>query len=69
MCAIGPFFSLTFFSQVTALDKDSRRTIHKCVKEAFKDINSNTTEKDGKKYVVFSLGKGVVFNFYVILLK
>lgn len=43
---------------VTPLDKDSRRTIHNCVKNAFKDVNGNTVEKDGKKYVIFTLGKG-----------
>lgn len=43
---------------VTALDKDSRRAIHNCVKSAFKEINSNTKDVDGKKLIVFSVGKG-----------
>lgn len=43
--------------EVTSLDKDSRRAIHNCVKKAFKDLNSNTTERDGKKFVVFGLAK------------
>ncbi|XP_034239113.1 LOW QUALITY PROTEIN: pseudouridylate synthase 7 homolog [Thrips palmi] len=43
---------------VTALDKDGRRSVHTCVKSAFKEINSNTKEVDGKKFVIFTVGKG-----------
>ncbi|KAK3926792.1 Pseudouridylate synthase 7-like protein [Frankliniella fusca] len=41
---------------VTTMDKDSRRAIHTCVKLAFKEVNSNTVDRDGKKFVTFSVG-------------
>ncbi|KAE8751515.1 hypothetical protein FOCC_FOCC001762 [Frankliniella occidentalis] len=47
---------------VTDMDKDGRRAIHTCVKLAFKEVNGNTIDKDGKKIVTFRVGKGTKDN-------
>lgn len=44
--------------KVSSLDKDSRRTIHTCVKKAFQNVTSDTIDENGKKFVAFKRGRG-----------